>query len=51
MIITEKAVFKVDAESGLTLIEIAPDVTMEQLISATGASFQIADKVIPMKQI
>ncbi|KAG5678519.1 hypothetical protein PVAND_008186 [Polypedilum vanderplanki] len=51
MIITEKAVFEVDKEKGLTLIEIAPDVTMEQLVASTGCSFKIADEIIPMKQI
>lgn len=51
MIITEKAVFEVDSEKGLTLTEIAPDVTMEQLISSTGSAFKIADNLIPMKQV
>jgi 3-oxoacid CoA-transferase len=51
LIITEKAVFSVDKEKGLTLTEIAPDITMEELISATGCTFQIADDLIPMKQV
>lgn len=51
MIITEKAVFKVDKEKGLILTEIAPDITMEQLIASTGCPFQLADDIIPMKQI
>lgn len=51
LIITEKAVFEVDSERGLTLTEKAPDVTMEELISSTGSAFKIADDLIPMKQV
>jgi 3-oxoacid CoA-transferase len=51
MIITEKAVFEVDKEKGLTLTEIAPDITMEELVASTGSSFKIADDIIPIKQI
>lgn len=51
MIITEKAVFEVDIEKGLTLTEIAPDIKMEELISSTGCAFKIADDLIPMKQV
>lgn len=51
MIITEKAVFTVDNEKGLTLTEIAPDVSMEQLVASTGCPFMIADDITPMKQI
>jgi 3-oxoacid CoA-transferase len=51
MIITEKAVFTVDKEMGLTLSEIAPDITMEELIASTGCSFKISDDICPMKQV
>lgn len=51
MIITDKAVFNVDRESGLTLIEMADGLKIEELIAATGAEFNIAEDVKPMKQI
>lgn len=51
MIITEKAVFNVDPESGLTLIEIADGVGIEDILSSTGCSFQVADDLKPMRQI
>ncbi|XP_070510077.1 succinyl-CoA:3-ketoacid coenzyme A transferase 1, mitochondrial-like [Chironomus tepperi] len=50
MIITEKAVFSVDQDKGLTLMELAPDVNMEQLVASTGCPFRIADDLVPMKQ-
>ncbi|PKI84893.1 3-oxoacid CoA-transferase [Malassezia vespertilionis] len=44
-IITDLAVFDVDrAQSGLTLIELAPGVTEEEVRSKTGASFHVALK-------
>jgi 3-oxoacid CoA-transferase subunit B/acetate CoA/acetoacetate CoA-transferase beta subunit len=43
MIFTEFAVFAVDAENGgLKLLEIAPEVTLEQIREHTGAEFQAA---------
>jgi len=51
MIITEKAVFTVDNEAGLTLIEIADGVTMEDIASSTGCEFKLADNVKPMIQV
>lgn len=50
MIITEKAVFNVDKEVGLTLIEVAEGVTVEEVISSTGCEFQVADNLKPMGQ-
>jgi 3-oxoacid CoA-transferase B subunit len=41
-IITELAVFDVDKEKGLTLIEIAPDTTLEHVRSVTEAPFEVS---------
>jgi 3-oxoacid CoA-transferase len=50
LIITERAVFTVDHEKGLTLIEKAEDVTMEELVQSTGCIFRIAEDLKPMQQ-
>ena len=41
-VITELAVFDVDPEKGLTLIEILTDITMEELTAKTEAPFQVS---------
>lgn len=51
MIITEKAVFNVDKEAGMELIEIADGITIEELVAATDAEFTIAEDLKPMQQI
>jgi 3-oxoacid CoA-transferase len=51
MIITEKAVFEVDKETGLTLIEIADDVTLEELKDCTGADFKVSENLLPIQQV
>lgn len=51
MIITEKVVFKVDKEKGLTLIEIAEDHSVEDVISSTGCDFEVSPDLKPMQQI
>ena len=51
MIITEKAVFSVEKDVGITLMELAPDVHMEELVASTGCPFRIADDLLPMKQV
>lgn len=51
MIITEKGVFEVDYEKGLTLIEKADDVTMEELVQSTGCIFRVAEDLKPMQQV
>lgn len=49
-IITEMCVFDVDQKTGLTLIEIAEGITVDDVKAATGAPFQVADNLIPMRQ-
>lgn len=51
MIITEKCVFSVDKENGLTLVEIADGVTIEDVVSSTGCLFEVAENLKPMGQI
>lgn len=51
MIITEKAVFEVDSEKGLTLTEIADGVAVEDVVMSTGCNFQVAEDLKPMGQI
>lgn len=48
MIITEKAVFDVDPERGLTLKEIAEGQTVDQIKEATGCEFEVADDLKTM---
>lgn len=50
MIITEKAVFNVDVEKGLILIEIADGIGVEDIVSSTGCSFEVSSDLKPMKQ-
>lgn len=45
MIITEYAVFDVDAQNGLLLKEKAADVTLEQLAQMTGCDFAVANEL------
>ena len=40
LIITEKCVFEVDKNDGLTLIEIADGVTIPEILDATGCHAQ-----------
>jgi 3-oxoacid CoA-transferase len=41
LIITEKCVFEVDKNDGLTLIEIADGVTIPEILDATGCEFKV----------
>ena len=43
LLVTEKAVFTVDAEKGLTLTEISPFSSLEEIKTSTGCDFQVAD--------
>ncbi|XP_025110701.1 succinyl-CoA:3-ketoacid coenzyme A transferase 1, mitochondrial-like [Pomacea canaliculata] len=51
MIITEKAVFNVDKEEGLTLTEVAEGVELEDVVEATGCEFKISPDLKPMQQV
>lgn len=51
MIITEKAVFDVDQEKGLTLLEIAEELTLDQLKACTGCDFKVSENLKPLQQI
>lgn len=51
MIITDKAVFDVHPTEGLTLLELAPDQTLQTITEATGAKFKVAPDLKEMQQI
>lgn len=51
MIITEKGVFEVDRDKGLTLIEKSPDCTIEELVQSTGCIFRVSEDLKPMQQV
>lgn len=50
MIITDKCVFEVDKEAGLTLTELVEGVSVEEVIASTGCEFQVSDNLKPMGQ-
>jgi len=41
LLVTDKAVFEVDAEKGLTLIEVSPFSSLEEIREATGCLFEV----------
>ncbi len=43
LLVTDKAVFTVDAEAGLTLLEVSPFSSLDDVRSSTGCAFQVAD--------
>lgn len=49
-IITEKAVFKVHPEEGLTLMEVADGQTVQSITECTGCQFKISPDLKPMQQ-
>ena len=51
MIITEKAVFKVCPNEGLTLIEISEDQTLQTITELTGCKFKVSKDLKPIQQI
>lgn len=51
LIITEKCVFEVDKEKGLTLIEIAEGVEVPEIIVSTGCDFAVSSDLKPMRQV
>lgn len=48
---TFQAVFDVDKESGLTLIEIAEDASIEEIITSTGCEFNVSPDIKRIGQI
>lgn len=50
-IITEKAVFDVDKDAGLTLIEVWEGLTPEDIKACTGTDFEVSANLKPMQQI
>ena len=51
MIITDKAVFAVHPEEGLTLLELAEDQTLQTITEATGAKFKVSSDLRQMQQV
>ncbi|XP_076307187.1 succinyl-CoA:3-ketoacid CoA transferase [Tachypleus tridentatus] len=51
LIITELGVFTVDAEKGLTLMEIAEGVDVQQIVDNTACSFEVSPDLKTMGQI
>lgn len=47
-IITELCVFDVDSKKGLTLVEIADGVTVDEVKSKTEAEFEVSPDLKPM---
>uniref|UniRef100_A0A8C2H842 Succinyl-CoA:3-ketoacid-coenzyme A transferase n=1 Tax=Cyprinus carpio TaxID=7962 RepID=A0A8C2H842_CYPCA len=50
-IITEKAVFDVDKDKGLTLIEVWEGLTPDDIKKCTGTDFEVSPNLKPMQQI
>ena len=42
LLVTDKCVFSVDAEAGLTLLEVSPFSSLDEIRAATGCAFAIA---------
>lgn len=51
MIITEKCVFEVCKENGLTLTELWPGVSIQDIQISTGCAFQVSPDLKEMEQI
>ncbi|KAK7100757.1 succinyl-CoA:3-ketoacid coenzyme A transferase 1, mitochondrial-like [Littorina saxatilis] len=51
MIITEKGVFEIDEEKGLTLVEMADGENVEDIVEATGCEFTVSPDLKPMQQV
>src|SRR5208282_2528472 len=43
MVITDLGVFTIDRNGGMTLVELAPDVTLDEIKAQTEASFKVAN--------
>ena len=45
LLVTDKAVFSIDADEGLTLLEVSPFSSIEDIRAATGCAFQVAANI------
>lgn len=45
----KQGVFDVDAENGLTLIELGQDISIEDVITSTGCEFQVSPELKTME--
>jgi 3-oxoacid CoA-transferase len=43
LLVTNLGVFSIHKDQGLTLVELAPDVTLEEVRKKTGCPFRVAD--------
>ncbi|CAF0718063.1 unnamed protein product [Brachionus calyciflorus] len=50
LIITDKCVFEVNKEDGLTLVELAEGVDIAEILNSTGCDFKISESLKPMSQ-
>ncbi|VVC96299.1 unnamed protein product [Leptidea sinapis] len=50
-IITEKCVFQVDKEKGLTLTELAEGVKVEDIVASVGCEFDVSPELKPMADV
>ena len=46
MLVTDLGVFEVDAQKGLTLIEVAPGSSVEEIREKTGCAINVADDLV-----
>jgi 3-oxoacid CoA-transferase len=46
LLVTDKAVFSVDSEKGLTLIEISPYSSLDEISKTTGCNFEVAEGIV-----
>ncbi|KAL3225876.1 hypothetical protein MRX96_025349 [Rhipicephalus microplus] len=51
LIITEKCVFEVDEKKGLTLVEIADGLKVDDITSSTACPFEVSPNLKPMQQV
>ncbi|CAI9740342.1 succinyl-CoA:3-ketoacid:3-ketoacid coenzyme A transferase 1, mitochondrial-like [Octopus vulgaris] len=51
MIITEKAVFEINPEIGMTLIELGEGFSVEDIVEKTGCMFKVSADLKPMRQV
>ena len=45
LLVTDKGVFSIDAEQGMTLLEVSPFSSLDEIRAATGCAFDIAPNI------